>query len=115
PTRLLELENEKACLILSLRDEPSGHYAALSYCWGPNPSFIHLTADNLQEFQLGLPYSDLPIAFQEAMCMIRGLGIRYLWIDALCIIQSGLGSSEDWQSECGRMQEIYSYCFINLS
>lgn len=115
PTRLLELENEKACLILSRRDEPSGHYAALSYCWGPKPSFIHLTADNLQEFQLGLPYSDLPIAFQEAICMIRGLGIRYLWIDALCIIQSGLGSSEDWQSECGRMQEIYSNCFINLS
>jgi hypothetical protein len=115
PTRLLELEGHKVRLILPREDKPLGPYAALSYCWGTNPGFLRLTANNLQEFQLGIPCSSLPVAFQEAIQLLEELGIRYLWIDALCIIQSGFGSSEDWQSECGRMQDVYSNCVINLS
>ncbi|RYN22474.1 hypothetical protein AA0114_g12894 [Alternaria tenuissima] len=115
PTRLLELGDHNFRLILSQDEKPSGPYAALSYCWGPNPSFLRLTANNLQDFRDGQPYTSLPIAFQEAITIIGKLGIQYLWIDALCIIQSGFGSSEDWQFECGRMQEVYSNCMINLS
>jgi hypothetical protein len=115
PTRLLELEDHNIRLIIPQGDKPSGPYAALSYCWGPNPSFIRLTADNLQEFRVTIPYTGLPIAFREAVQITKTLGIRYLWIDALCIVQSGSGSSEDWQFECGRMQEVYSKCIINIS
>jgi len=115
PTRLLELGSHKVSLILPHEEELSGPYAALSYCWGPKPSFIRLTADNMQDFRLGILCSDLPIAFQEAIRFVEGLGIRYVWIDALCIIQSGRGSSEDWQLECSRMQEVYSNCIINIS
>lgn len=96
PTRLLALGAHNCSLVLSQDHESLGPYAALSYCWGPNPSFLHLTADNVHEFRGGVPYSSLPIAFQEAILVIKELGIRYLWIDALCIIQSGPGSSEDW-------------------
>jgi len=115
PTRLLELSSHKVRLILQQEEELSGPYAALSYCWGTNPSFIRLTADNMQDLRLGILHSDLPIAFQEAIRFVEGLGVRYLWIDALCIIQSGRGSSEDWLLECSRMQEVYSNCFINIS
>lgn len=115
PTRLLELGDHNIRLIVPEGDKLSGPYAALSYCWGPNPSFIRLTADNIQEFRVTIPYTSLPIAFQEAVQITKTLGIRYLWIDALCIIQSGSGSSEDWQFECGRMQEVYSKCIINIS
>jgi hypothetical protein len=115
PTRLLELEAHECRLILPQYHERLGPYAALSYCWGPNPKFLRLTSDNLQEFRSGIPYTSLPIAFQEAILIIRELGIQYLWIDALCIMQSGFGSIEDWQSECGRMQEVYSNCILNLS
>jgi hypothetical protein len=115
PTRLLELGSQQFRLITSHETKLSGPYAALSYCWGPDPNFICLTAENLQELRLGLPYSSLPIAFQEAVQYLKGLGIQYLWIDALCIIQSGSGSSDDWQSECGRMQDVYSNCVLNLT
>jgi hypothetical protein len=37
---------------------------------------------------------------------------RYIWIDSLCIIQD---SKEDWASECGRMSDIYSNCFMTIS
>ncbi|CAN9300479.1 unnamed protein product [Alternaria alternata] len=83
PTRLLELGGHNFRLILPQEENPSGPYAALSYCWGPNPSFIRLTADNLQNFRVGQPYTSLPIAFQEAIHIIQKLGIQYLWIDAL--------------------------------
>ncbi|RII13652.1 heterokaryon incompatibility protein [Alternaria sp. MG1] len=115
PTRLLELGGHNFRLILSQDEKPSGPYAALSYCWGPNPSFPCLTADNLQDFQDGRPYTSLPIAFQEAIHILEKLSIQYVWIDALCIIQSGVGSGKDWQFECGRMEEVYSNCIINLS
>jgi hypothetical protein len=115
PTRLLELGVHTCRLFLPQDHETRGPYAALSYCWGPNPNFLRLTSDNLQEFRSGILYTSLPIAFQEAILVIKKLGIRYLWIDALCIIQSGFGSGEDWRFECGRMQEVYSNCIINLS
>ncbi|PYH92704.1 hypothetical protein BO71DRAFT_451242 [Aspergillus ellipticus CBS 707.79] len=51
----------------------------------------------------------------EAIEVLRGLSIRYLWIDALCIIQSGQGSTEDWQEESAKMQEVYSNSIICLS
>jgi hypothetical protein len=46
--------------------------------------------------------------------MTRELGIRYLWIDALCIIQD---STEDWLSESATMDQIYgkSYCTLAAS
>jgi hypothetical protein len=115
PTRLLKLGSHKFRLITSRETKLLGPYAALSYCWGPTPNFIRLTAENFQELRLGLPYSSLPIAFQEAVQYLKGLNIQYLWIDALCIIQYGLGSSDDWQSECGRMQDVYSNCVLNLT
>jgi hypothetical protein len=103
PTRLLELDDLGARLILPEKAKPLGPCAALSYCWGPSPTFIRLTAENLQDLKTGVLYTDLPIAFQEAIRLIRSLSICYLWTDALCIIQSGPGSSEDWTHECTRM------------
>ncbi|KAI9928460.1 hypothetical protein ASPWEDRAFT_38689 [Aspergillus wentii DTO 134E9] len=115
PTRLLELHDSSMRLVLPAEMNLSDPYAALSYCWGENPSFLCLSASNFHEFQKGKPYSILPVAFQEAIRLIKKLGIHYIWIDALCIIQAGPGSKEDWQSECVNMQQVYSNCEVNLS
>ncbi|KAH7076919.1 hypothetical protein BKA63DRAFT_411595, partial [Paraphoma chrysanthemicola] len=40
------------------------------------------------------------------------LGLRYLWIDSLCIVQD---SWEDWSHEADLMIKVYRYCFINLA
>lgn len=36
---------------------------------------------------------------REAIFMTQELGIRYLWVDALCIIQPTDGDSADWDIE----------------
>jgi hypothetical protein len=115
PTRLLKLGNSMASLVLPKELYLSGPYAALSYCWGENLDFICLTTEDLTNLRSGIPYSAMPTAFQEAIALIRDFSIDYLWIDALCIIQSGIDSAEDWTFEYTRMQDVYSNCIVNSS
>jgi hypothetical protein len=42
----------------------------------------------------------------------RRLGLRFLWIDALCIIQD---SREDWEIESAQMSEIYEGAYVTLA
>ncbi|KAE8420427.1 heterokaryon incompatibility protein-domain-containing protein [Aspergillus pseudocaelatus] len=115
PTRLLKIQESSVRLVLPAGEDVSGPYAALSYCWGPNPSFLRLSASNLQTLRDGIPHSSLPLAFQEAIRVMRTIGIQYLWIHAFCIINTGPGSDEDWKSEAMKMQEVYSNCLVNFT
>lgn len=36
----------------------------------------------------GMPITELPQTFHDAIEVCRALNIRYLWIDSLCIIQN---------------------------
>jgi hypothetical protein len=44
--------------------------------------------------------------------MTRRLGIRYLWIDSLCIIQD---NTADWERESGNMANIYQKSYLTLA
>lgn len=43
------------------------------------------------------------------------MNFRYLWIDALCIIQSGPGSVEDWITESAKMEDVYSNSIVTVA
>lgn len=116
PTRLLELRKSSVRLVLTKQKAPRGPYAALSYCWGPPPhTFMRLTASTMEPLRAGVLDVQLPAAFQEAIKFTKSIGVRYLWIDSLCIIQEGPGSTEDWLYESTRMQDVYSNCLICLA
>lgn len=80
-----------------------GEYATLSYCWGSYRGCLTERASYSTRLQ-GIKFSTLPILFQQAVFITRRMNIRYLWIDALCIIQD---SELDWQEEAAQMAEIY--------
>lgn len=66
-----------------------GRYAALSHCWGGDPSrhplmTVHAT---LEKHMSGIALSDLPQSFRDAIRVCRHLDIQYIWIDCLCICQ----------------------------
>ena len=42
----------------------------------------------------------------------RELQVRYIWIDALCIVQDDL---EGWQKECARMADIYRNAVVTIA
>jgi hypothetical protein len=59
-----------------------------------------------------IPLSSMPLNFRDAVWFTRRMGIRYLWIDSLCIIQD---SKDDWGVESERMGEVYAYSFVTIA
>ncbi|KAK2766709.1 hypothetical protein FQN54_006022 [Arachnomyces sp. PD_36] len=113
PTRLVdvgETENDSPKLLIS---EPtlSAPYVALSHCWGGLISCRLLQA-TLETMKRGIPINSLPLNFQHAVYITRALGIRYLWIDALCIIQDSLS---DWTLEAAQMGSVYASSTLTIS
>ena len=87
-----------------------GTYAALSYCWGIFQNNT-LTKDTMADKLNGIPLASLPQTIQDAITVTKELGISYLWVDALCILQD---SPEDWQVECSNMGQIYSHALVTI-
>jgi hypothetical protein len=42
------------------------------------------------------------------------MGIQYLWVDALCIIQDDL-NEKDWYEQSGKVRQIYSHCHPTIA
>jgi hypothetical protein len=55
---------------------------------------------------------ELPVVFQQAISIARGLGISYIWIDSLCIIQD---SEQDWDIESSRMCDYYERSYLTIA
>lgn len=118
PARLVErLQHERFRVIRSdsiLFQLGSGQrYITLSHRWGDG-DFLKLTTDNLSTLENGLPVSHLRKAFQESLIVAERMNISYVWIDSLCIIQSG-DDQADWQEQSKTMERVYSNSFCNVS
>lgn len=86
-------------------------YVALSYCWG-GPQDITTTLMTLQSHTTCLPAEKLPRTIQDAITVTRSLGIRYLWIDALCIIQD---DQADKLGEISAMGGVYRNATLTIA
>ncbi|KAE9376064.1 HET-domain-containing protein, partial [Stipitochalara longipes BDJ] len=92
---------------------PEQAYITLSHCWGAcQPT--KLLRENYGTMRKRIRSQNLPKTFQDAISVTRHLGVRYLWIDALCIIQD---SPDDWHQEATLMEKVYrnSKCTIAAS
>jgi hypothetical protein len=109
PTRLLDVsgDNVKLCTLKTL----DGAYACLSHCWGSS-QIIKTTKANIEDHKRGIPWVRLSRTFQDAITATRLFGMKYLWIDSLCIIQDDI---EDWEKEATCMANIYSNSTITFA
>jgi hypothetical protein len=127
PTRLIDVgtPNHQELRLVDKNHERllSGKYIALSHPWGDTrtyESFSTLQKDksgkkhDIEHFKVTIPYNELPATFRDAVDCTRRLGIRYLWIDSICIIQ---GPDGDFNEEAGRMENVFSgaYCVLAAS
>ncbi|CAI9630879.1 unnamed protein product [Alternaria burnsii] len=112
PTRLLDLGTRDTDDIRLVAGSDIGHvtYAALSYCWGSVPQLV-LTSENQTEFKKRVPFESLSRVAQDAATVCRGMSVRYLWIDAMCIMQ---GPEGDFHQEAGRMEEVYASALFTI-
>jgi hypothetical protein len=60
----------------------------------------------------GIKVDDLPKTFRDAVDVTRRLGVTYLWIDSLCIIQN---SKADWRKESFKMGLLYANAYLTLA
>jgi hypothetical protein len=88
-----------------------GQYIAFSHVWGLG-KLPKTTKENLQSHLKGIAWSALPRAFQEAVALTRALGIQYLWIDSLCLIQDDVQAKLE---ESVRMDEIFGNAFLTIA
>lgn len=114
PTRLLELVSPSTFRVV--RSDTIHHqrrYVTLSHRWGQN-KFLQLTLNDLPSFETGLSVNLLPKSFQETFLVAQRMGVQYVWIDSLCIIQSG-DEGADWRRESSTMADVYSNGVCNIS
>jgi hypothetical protein len=131
PTRLVELNGRTQRLVLASDLEVVPNYATLSHCCtssmyqhlyylellthtntGWESTFLTLKSSNLDIFREQIPHSALSKTFRDAFLVSWTLGLRYIWIDSLCIIQD---SEEDWRKEAATMTDVYRNTFINIA
>lgn len=114
PKRLIDVDSEDGRIKLVERDTLPAKkpYATLSHCWG-GIAFIMTTTSNISKhLSHGIREEELSKTFNDAIRITRRLGLRYLWIDSLCILQD---SPDDWNEEAELMSKVYRHAFVNIA
>ncbi|PVH70864.1 HET-domain-containing protein, partial [Cadophora sp. DSE1049] len=113
PTRVLDLgdsDNKDKISLYTTSNEPAT-YICLSHCWG-SEELLKTEKGSFSTRTEGIMWEDLPKTFQDAVTMTRALGVRYLWIDSLCIVQD---DKDDWRRESAKMHTIYRDGYLTLA
>ncbi|KAI0967066.1 heterokaryon incompatibility protein-domain-containing protein [Xylaria arbuscula] len=115
PSRFLDVANPSCMdqVFLMIRGEDAvadSRYIALSHCWGKMKT-IMTTKSTVSEHRKGIDIIALPKTFQDAIIIVRSLGLRYIWIDSLCILQD---DAHDWEVEAARMADVYRNAHLVL-
>ncbi|KAF6791029.1 het domain protein [Colletotrichum musicola] len=99
--------------VIEVGHRPELQYIAVSYRWPRKPrEDQQLNQRTRGRFRTGFRTADLPRVYSDAFTIARMLGIRYVWIDALCIVQ-GIGG--DWHTEASKMASVYGNAIITVA
>ncbi|KAI1263811.1 heterokaryon incompatibility protein-domain-containing protein [Xylariaceae sp. FL1019] len=84
---------------------PVPRYVCLSYVWGAS-KMVHLLRSNITNLQKkgSLRQLSSPQTLIDAISLVSLLGEKYIWIDALCIVQD---DPKELQGMVSRMNLIY--------
>ena len=123
PSRLLDLSHGDCILTLDVKTwintgratvNQLSDYCTLTYRWGKGPPDCMLETESIGERVSSL--ESLPWTFRDAIIIARALKIRFIWIDAMCIIQpSAHGDFTDWNAEGPRMWLVYQNAICNMA
>jgi hypothetical protein len=96
---------------LSPSEQSHLHYVTLSHRWGSSRHFVTQKA-TLNDRYSGFEIGDLPATYRDAVLVARKFNFKYLWIDAICIVQD---DEEDWEQEAVRMGGIYNSAALTIA
>jgi hypothetical protein len=112
PARVIDVGGTTARLVTTA-DLDTGvlaPYLTVSHRWMAR-GMPKLLKCNLETMQQNVQLQALPAVFQESVILARAIGICYVWIDSLCIIQD---DPSDVQTEISNMGHIYRNAILNV-
>jgi hypothetical protein len=123
PRRLLDLSHDEIVSTIDVQVwivtaratvEELSNYCTLSYRWGRGAPDCMLRTHFIGERLISL--ASMPQTFKDAIAVARALRIRFIWIDALCIVQpSAHGDFTDWNAEGPRMWLVYQNAVCTIA
>ncbi|KAK3988867.1 heterokaryon incompatibility protein-domain-containing protein [Cladorrhinum sp. PSN332] len=118
PTRLVDVTRFRNAGRVSLASgsalKTTVEYVALSHRWPPGrPTDYEWTTKTTNEDTRrdGFAANILPRAVQDAINMTSQIGIHYLWVDSLCIVQD---SRQDWELESSKMLSVFGNAAVTF-
>jgi hypothetical protein len=114
PSRVLDVWHGSGYVkLVETSEGQRDRYICLSHRWGSKscPEF-KTERSTLEAYKQGIEFTRLPKLFAEAVLVVRQLGINYLWIDSLCIVQD---DGEDWNRESAKMGSIYRNGYLTIA
>jgi hypothetical protein len=108
PTRVIRILDDDNLRLVS--GALPAKYTILSYCWGGPQQFI-TTTDVVESRRAGFKTQQLPKTLQDAVTLTKSLGLEYLWIDAVCILQD---SPDDMDIELPKMPSYYRNAYLTI-
>ena len=114
PSRVIDLGLVDGSITPRIREAQGGvgQYITLTHRWTSLTRSSATTMENYESRKKAIDMDTLSLTFRDAFEATRKLGVCFLWIDALCIIQD---SSEDWDREASNMRSIYEFAWLNLA
>ncbi|CAI6333809.1 unnamed protein product [Periconia digitata] len=114
PKRLVDIDTGSRDMIRVVNTAKHGirgPYATLSHCWGKTRFLVLLPDNEALLMGKGISTSELALNFRESIEVARSIGMKYIWIDSLCIMQGPRG---DFVEQGQFMHKVYrsSYCNI---
>ncbi|PPQ97913.1 hypothetical protein CVT26_002999 [Gymnopilus dilepis] len=109
PTRVVDCTDPSHPRLM-VTDGLRGSYVALSYVWGEAQPHS-TTISKVNTYSDGISPEQLPQTILDAIHTTNALGLQYLWVDSLCIIQD---SEEDKLHEIARMGQIYRNTYVTI-
>ncbi|PMD32227.1 HET-domain-containing protein [Hyaloscypha variabilis F] len=112
PTRLIRVWRYHGRRVIQLQesDGTTVSYAALSYCWGGEQE-VQTTKQTFRRHTTRINFQDLPKTIKDAVIITENLGLEYLWVDALCIIQD---DEKDRAREIDLMGYVYESAELTI-
>lgn len=114
PTRIVDVAAVDATgtVRLCTTNGQTGQYLALSHRWGPSTLNSSTVKSTLASCKSAIRLGTLSRTMRDAINLTRRLGLQYIWIDSLCIIQD---DPEDWKREAKSMASVYEKALLTLA
>ncbi|CAO2652659.1 Nn.00g009420.m01.CDS01 [Neocucurbitaria sp. VM-36] len=111
PTRLRLIDVRGMCLVDASEND---HYVALSYVWGSASTFQtkkELIPALYLPGGLQTVWDEISRTVQDAVHVVRGLNERFLWTDAICIIQDDAADKAELIKD---MDNVYARATLTI-